>query len=749
MKSGARSLIFLALFICNNSLATWDSSSWPSESSYRIATPTNYLTATNFSAKKHVDVWSQFSTTNFIPITTNATPNGWDNLISSPALDVDNTNATHTFTNTYWTDAQVSPSTSITFNWTSTNYYTNSQTFMHEDVTNYLTNILFAVTSIDSIPWKFDVQWMWEFDTQQALQERWRILNGTNDFQETAPTTIKPSLFKSRRDNLVGYKSFINSSLSNFVDKGAASSNGNFDSYFSTPSSSLWANVSITSNANWTWTNIYIPEEFPRLSVQSLIDNVSGFPYTETTQIVTNDVEGWFAGSNGVETVSNYVYTTTNFSTKWFTYTPFRDWGGWGPGVSNPQPFVLEIPIDFLTTGSNNYTATDACSNSIPYYTTAVTNTNGIITDMTLVLHYDNTNLLSSFSFTNATTHTNSGTCTNDFLDVGFTEADYGYKHMKAVLNLMAWTVQEDGYTCKDDQATNTFGLCAHAGRWSGGTNVCTASDLPAVDFTRNTNTGCGSLPWAYKVALKLNLTNDNINGPDAPISPTNSFYPPWYGKDQYPGAIYEWWGPDNVSACGDEELTFSGIFTRACHSTIDQTKWPLLGYECKCISGPSGCDYYQVNNFIPLYFTECLPPEWGGPVDVGDDGPGSPLDPPGGCPDLYWSYKYGRNAQTVEWFDIPGELASTRVEYYKFGVLIHDSTNAMPVAESGMGNMSWFMSEYETGTTSSNSSHTQSDFCLNTKPWSGTTTEVKSWAMGDAQLLLKWDVAGGLSFTD
>ena len=194
-----RTLIAMtALLMGIPAFGSWDTNSWPSTNRYRIPVTTNYLAATNYWAKEHVDEWDQTSTTNYIPELTYELLGAYNDFVAAgyqlPIGGYSATNnptatngITRSWTNIYWTSIVDSPSTNTTENWYGTNQLTN----VYNDIlvtvtseisggmTNYYTNsvtnitvttTVFAVTSPTNIDWNLDVEW--------KLGQSWIIVNG-------------------------------------------------------------------------------------------------------------------------------------------------------------------------------------------------------------------------------------------------------------------------------------------------------------------------------------------------------------------------------------------------------------------------------------------------------------------------------------------------------------------------------------------------------------------------------------------
>jgi len=356
VKSGVKRLIFTALCICSSAFGSWDTNSWSSTNSYRIPVTTNYLAATNYWAKEHVDVWTQTSTTNYIPELTNDI-SGYLGPIGGYT-----NSGSRTWTNIYWTDIQADVPTNTTAGWYGTNQVTNVYTFIvtvdTNTVTNTLTTSVLSITAPTNIEWNLDVQWIWGFDSYLALNERLDILGDA--------ITYTPKLYKDQRTNLVEWKTVVESIIPDFVD------------------TTLFTNGGVITN------------EF--LTITGLLENISA-------------------------------------PTNYFDYTPYRDLGGWQPGLSNVVDGIWEFPVWTTNTTTITNSIMDACGSNYTYTLLGSTNTNGVVISVDFEL-FSGTNSLATYTATNSTeVYTNAFTCTNDFIASGFTERDYGFKWVPDIMD--------------------------------------------------------------------------------------------------------------------------------------------------------------------------------------------------------------------------------------------------------------------------------------------------------------------------
>lgn len=444
MNHGVKSLICLVLLTSNAAIAGWNTNAWPSESSYRIPVATNRPSPTN--------VWGK-------------------------ALDEDQE----------FTFITTDPSTNIV----------NTNTFFWRQGGFLL-----------------DVPQLWPWDTYVGLQERYRVLKqGTNvwDAREAA-MTFKPSFYRDDRTNLLAFKEWIDDNLSSFVDQGY-SSGGTYDSYFAQYTDWEWITeyryttnepcaepqYNITQVSYWQPTGH--PESFPMLTKERLVA-LADLPRqqgTVTTNTYTADVPGWFACQTNVYIVSNHTFTVTNttpVTRTWFDYTPYRDFGGWGQGLSNQvsgkwrfdlsdywraetQEWAIVDSVDNIhavrfdpstnsagtitqalftlariyTLGTNDYPiSTNVVSVYSPCQTNAISPAISITVTSpaysVVVSNYSSTfgttngvtNIIFTAAYTNAVTITNNFAAEMNLIATNTTEADYGYSKMQAVLSNLAWT---------------------------------------------------------------------------------------------------------------------------------------------------------------------------------------------------------------------------------------------------------------------------------------------------------------------
>ena len=396
-------------------------------------------------------MWTATSTTNYYPAITNV-PLYYDpsppflTFYQSPIGSY--TNSTRTWTNIYWTDIQANTPTNllygeeevtfdiflgwvtnVTSGYNSTNTATNVQSWVTGGVTNTVTLELLAITAPTNIAWNMDVQWIWGFDGHQALQERWQVLNPTNDLQADTPSTLKPTLYKDNRANLVNFKSWVKSNLSNFVDPNEATNSIN--------TKTRWRWVDGTDDVTNTLPNLwvpYLPDSFPPVSITSLVANITGFPYDIVETVSTGNVWGWEAGIYTQLVVSGWVSTNITYENTWFDYTPYhKDLGGWTDGLSNTVSGTHEFPLEIGTLASNRNQTTDSCGNVFLY------DRIGTTSNMFFELFDATTNSLYSVTVTTNTVYTNAFTCTNDYIASGFNEGDYGYSVFPQVVSQFVW----------------------------------------------------------------------------------------------------------------------------------------------------------------------------------------------------------------------------------------------------------------------------------------------------------------------
>lgn len=464
-------IVLTALLMGIPAFGSWDDQSWPSDTSYRINSPTNYLVKTNYWGKEHVEIWTATSSTNTFPANVTNTVPGYTPFIvlstNAPADEV--------WTNTFWTDIQTDVPSNTWSTWGSTNTITNVTEWVtiietNTFVTNTITIEVYRTVEPVNIEWDLDVQWIWAFDTHQSLEERWRVLDwvdtpyavtvtntvppptttntyyprsSTNDFVPSGPNDLKPTLYKDERVNLVNFKDWIESNMDRFVDINYAT-NDSLDAYFETPSVTNWVWTDTDEpldGTNDTWVSEVVPPStFPLVS-ENTFTNIQGYPYELYTRpTIVNSTFGWEVGEFTTEATNvRYVVYDEVITNSWFSYTPYRDLGGWGSGLSNEVDgqFVFDVWFEPYMDGTNLITGFtnrigDSCAaipNSVlyDYSMNSLTNTNGVVTNVTFSLDRVTEDWvdLDNFTFTNATfTYTNVVDCvTSEWL---FVEGDWG-----------------------------------------------------------------------------------------------------------------------------------------------------------------------------------------------------------------------------------------------------------------------------------------------------------------------------------
>ncbi len=183
--------------------------------------------------------------------------------------------------------------------------------------TVFRTNIVFSL--YDGTVMTGNVNDARSADSQWAIWERAQVLAKTNDIPV-------PVYYREQRSNLVAVKSWIVSHAADFVDLDRLANHAN---WFQTPYHS-----NALESWSWNgsvWSNKYpvYPTNFPKLSVERLID-VCGLPVEKVyTNLQYNYWYGFQVGDLNVYKKFGYA-EKTNYNCKYFDYTPWRQLNGSG-----------------------------------------------------------------------------------------------------------------------------------------------------------------------------------------------------------------------------------------------------------------------------------------------------------------------------------------------------------------------------------------------------------------------------------
>lgn len=821
MKLGAKSLIFLVLLIFNAAKAEWNADAWPSEINYRLV-PTNFFSATNLWAKKTAEKWEQQSTTNFIPqiILSNYVAVGPDFEIpmSYHTPIGRHTNDFREWTNTYWNYISADPSTNVTGPWDDetmggSGVYAFSFQWPWpiggEETNNVETSVSINFSS-DSREWGLDVPHIWAWDTYAALQERYRALNQesmmivttTNrvDNQDVvtdhlvlttnvwnpreASMFFKPEFYRNERQNLIAYKEWIAGNLGRFVDH-SQSSDGTFDEYFDQFVSWQWVTTyTVTTNAdpcilpvedryqittNRFWEPTKRPDDFPMMDKESLVV-LAGLPHQQgavTTITYTAHVPGWFACDTNVFIASNHTFTvttTTAMTRTWFDYTPYRDFGGWGQGLSNQVSGVWRFNLrDYWRPETQTWAIADSVANPFMVRFDPSTNEVGIVTSavFSIFRHWTEgtnnfpqtingvrvlspcladqisprititvTNPAYSVTFTNysaainlpngstaivfSAVYTNAIVITNNFaaelelIATDTTEADYGYKFMRQAVSNLSWTAH-------NDYANSTS--AAYRGQWNGGGCALGQTDTAPWIYSETNSFG---FPSGVKESGSLSL-------PPIPDDGCEVFVPPpdFSGDCEF-SARYTILEPGcyigTGTFIGDAGVCDFSVFPSRTFGGVTVTvTGPYLTYFEVCCPDGGGVKVTRTYKR-----SACLD------VDYGDcdfrDNNGAPIG---------HFYGYKRNSQVIQFNALPPGLLASRAIYF-IGTKPFDQDD-QPDNESGwqgtlLNTYSQYVTTQETGIYSLN------DFHKNTRPFGGSALEIKGWQITGALELRKWD---------
>lgn len=825
MNRGVKSLIFLAQFISSCCVAQWNGDAWPSETSFRL-NPISFFPANNIISHKFVEEWEQVTGADYIPplefYQTEAS-----SVTGGPALQIEylipmgkSTNGSRLFTTTRWMDICADTSTNDVAEWTGIGEFETSQLDVYEFEGDdwEVETLLRIYGTVDSKVWYFDIPQIWAWDTYMALQERYRALMRTDAVWSSrqAPMLFKPCFYREDRANLVGYKDWIAANVGSFVDTSYADAEGTFDGYFNTPTDWEWhediqpevngeidcgEQDRVEAVSRFSWRPTGSPENFPMLTREKLV-RLAGLPYEPgivTTNTYTADVPGWFLGDTNTLLLEDATFTvvvTSAISRTWFDYTPYRDFGGWGQGLSEVTTgewrfdlsrnwfnatqtwaFVdvvgasylarfqpVEVAADTVTVLRATFTLFRQYSTSTinhPAQTTSIQVTSPVATPSPpitiprsipayteIITNYSAnpaggsgfiTSVVFVMEYTNAVIITNNFAAELQLIATGSHEREYGYKQMPAVMEQLIWTDGGDAGTCGDALPASPTELCSSAGYWRGyGKNDVQTDNSTWIHETTN----CSSYPYARKIAFSSSAEDwlepvDECDVADHP-DPNN----PEVGSD----CTVEYF---QISP-GIEYLVGSRCFERTVDlyndpdwETQDCYDRPPVFSPWAMLPAGIPCGSYIVQrskkcciHYPPPYVNEIVFSWFVCEfmyIPIGTCGVNNPF--PSTETDNY-NWGYDRNSQTLFWNNIATHVPSDRACYI--------SANGLDAGEQP-DNESFFTSsvtrklrQYSSGV-SSQDEHTETSFCSSTKPFASNTIETRGWFMTEAKLLLKW----------
>lgn len=824
MKSGVRSLISAALFISSAALAGWNPAAWPSTNSYRIA-PTNHYLATNLYGQVWATVWTQSSTTSFIPEVFDAAPilsinltNDYTNALSGawygPIGGYTN-DGYRAFTNVYVKSIEPDVSTSRLYEVWSSVQDGIVDSVSVEAVTTVsgvtVTNVLDATVTGQQTNITLGVERIWAYDTYAALVERVRVSDGdTNTYNQFESSDgIKfvwggdePPI--NDRANLDRFKAWLSGNAYKFV-RTSAEIGGTFNAYFAPQDNWLWqsnvisfvdtnayedacstggvATLETITETNANWYSSSANESFPLWSDDALVVDL-GLPHRAdvSTNNYTAYVPGWFVGDTNVYyTNVTFEYVSTNISATWFDWSPYRDLGGWRPGLSNENAIVWRVNAwDSTLTNSSYNDLYDACGGvyrelRIPSPTNATptqiiyqvervyvvtTNAETITTGTVQIAHSTNvphvafsvtnvittnaaqlvTNYLASTDantndypggwFTNIvfgpitvsnTYATNiSATCFLTNIAPGYSERDYGYGRMRDVADALIYTVNGAQYSAD----TNSY---PDIGLYLGFT--CTTVAVDSAPFIHVETNAVGN-PFGYKIAYAV--SNAPLSDFAVTLCTNDVSCPASYGdlsgavkyQTLEAGCYYvttRSWDSTFVDC-----TFFNETFADSTEQYDAQTD-VIVDYEYCCIPtnfpvDPVGSAKYQKTyTKIPCEVTNYLDC-----VTIGSN---------------TYVYSYGRRSMAVTWAADDPQLTYSAAQYYN---AINPITNSVPPDnESGWGgSLTNALIEYASTNATGNGSET--DFYSTSKPFAGDSLESLGWEITQEFIMFRWNNTNG-----
>ena len=230
--------------------AGWDTNAWPSTEVYRFVVSTNEdhrVASTNLWARRHEIIFSQDSTTNYIPavssldacwdlyhLSNGYVPWFFDPRLSGIAIAAAVTN-TRAWTNTFYDKIAADVPANVVASWIFPPGgwglpATSTATFVMGGITQTAHTVCHShITTGVVLSIKLDAADVWAMDCYQARMERWRMLNPQDDPTAGYPypayysfdLSQRPVYYKSARENLIAHKAWISDNATSFLDPAA------------------------------------------------------------------------------------------------------------------------------------------------------------------------------------------------------------------------------------------------------------------------------------------------------------------------------------------------------------------------------------------------------------------------------------------------------------------------------------------------------------------------------------------------
>jgi hypothetical protein len=342
----------------------------------------------------------------------------------------------------------------------------------------------------------------------------------------------------------------------------------------------------------------------------------------------------------------------------------------------------------------------------------------------------------------------------------------HGWQGMTGILARLVWTDGGNGGTCPTT-------ICDHAGTWVGQTNYCADGNPADLSGWSRELVQCGQLPFGYKVAYDAQRHED--------------FGPPWEsGGTNFSGGNITNYG-DGCAECVPGQVQYSLFGMKvvypsprvllirpqafgaaiqggaSCEDAIENAREELLSkgwfpggdytVSLSLCNGAYEFTYYRVDEMCdgtvepPYYHSAAIEEcKFIKEFACGYSPPGGGVYDTNCTSYLYYDYK--RESQSIAWTNISTNASSTRIQYLS----AHNPVNPNegPDEESGFsGAFTNTLAAWKTEGPNNVGGVTNSEFCLDTKPFAGDELEIKGWAVDSIKLLLKWDVSGGFDYLE
>ena len=146
-----------------------------------------------------------------------------------------------------------------------------------------------------------DMMQVWCIESMMAMNERLDAIGQTNLFVDLLKNQASIASGQSalttdfnNRSTLIKIKDKIESVMSSFADMHEG--DPDYDAHFLNNPNYVWTDTDADGTADrWVGTNV-ISQTFPVVTVTTLVNGITGFPFTTNIVKKTNDVNGWFAG---------------------------------------------------------------------------------------------------------------------------------------------------------------------------------------------------------------------------------------------------------------------------------------------------------------------------------------------------------------------------------------------------------------------------------------------------------------------